>query len=185
MTADDHRRVLWTVGHGRTTPERFTALLARHGIAAVVDVRRHPVSRRNPQHARRELERWLPDGGVAYRWAPDLGGRREPAPASPHTAIADPALRGYADHMATPAFRAALRDLLDADAPTAVLCAEGEWRRCHRRFIADAVVLMRLGEVRHLRHDGGVERHTVARSARLAGGAVVYDRGQLPLGGTR
>jgi uncharacterized protein (DUF488 family) len=100
----DARPLLWTVGHGRATQDAFVALLSAHEISTVVDVRRHPGSRRNPQYGRGQLERWLPAAGIAYRWEPGMGGHREPMPGSAHTAIADPGLQAYADHMATAKF---------------------------------------------------------------------------------
>jgi uncharacterized protein (DUF488 family) len=39
-------------------------------------------------------------------------------------------------------------------AQTALMCAETVWWRCHRRMLADYLVLARGVAVRHLRHDG-------------------------------
>jgi uncharacterized protein (DUF488 family) len=187
----ERRPRLWTVGHGRVAQDAFVALLSAHGITALVDVRRHPGSRRNPQYGRGQLEGWLPAAGIAYRWEPGMGGHREPAPGSAHTAITDPALRAYADHMATAEFGTCLAALAAQAAaqPTAVMCAEGDWRRCHRRFLADAAVLLGAVDVGHLRPDGSVEAHLVTPAARVAGGAVgsppartlIYDGGQLTI----
>ena len=123
---------LWTVGHGALAGEAFAGLLAAAGITTVVDVRRSPSSRRHPQFNRPHLAARLADAGIAYHWDEALGGRRAPQPDSPHVALADAALRGYADHMGTPAFGDAVARLagLAAGQPVAVLCAEGDWRRC-------------------------------------------------------
>jgi uncharacterized protein (DUF488 family) len=132
---------------------------------------------------RSALERWLPAAGVVYRWEPGMGGRRDPAADSPRTAIADPALRAYADHMATAQFRVCMTALVAQAAahPTAVMCAEGDWRSCHRRYLADAAVLLGSVDVRHLGHDGSVEAHRVTPAARIAGATLVYDGGQMTI----
>lgn len=134
---------LYTIGHSTRAADEFTELLLEHGIELVVDIRRFPVSRRNPQFERAALERSLAGRGVRYRHAEELGGHRTPSAESRNTGISDPALRGYADHSATPAFaRAVERVLADARANrTAVLCAEARPSECHRRVLADWLVL--------------------------------------------
>src|ERR1700757_3310027 len=76
-------RVLLTVGHGATDRERLGELLAGVGVALVVDGRRYPASRTNPDARREALERWLPERGIDYRWEPRLGGRRPPRARGP------------------------------------------------------------------------------------------------------
>ena len=168
---------LRTVGHGTLTADELGRLVAGAGVEILVDVRSFPASRRHPQFRREAMERWLPDAGVAYRWEPRLGGRRRPAPESPHGALRVAAFRGYADHMETPEFRDALDELLtDVDArPTTVMCAESLWWRCHRRLLADAVVLLRGTPVEHLFHDGRLEAHRPTPEARVDGRRLVYD----------
>ncbi len=172
---------LLTVGHGTLSSDQFASLVASAGIHLVVDVRSAPGSRRHPHFGRVAMERWMPAAGVDYRWEPDLGGHRRPMEGSANTALRHPAFRGYADHMATAAFAGGLRRLLD-DAlarPTAAMCAETLWWRCHRRLVADAAVLLFGAEVRHLGHDGRLSAHQLTEGARLreVGGvaAVVYD----------
>lgn len=45
-------------------------------MRAIVDIRRFPASRHNPDVARASLESWAPEAGVDYRWEDRLGGRR-------------------------------------------------------------------------------------------------------------
>jgi uncharacterized protein (DUF488 family) len=173
---------LYTVGHGTLAETAFTDLLSGAAITHVVDVRSYPGSRRNPQYGRAELEQWLPAAGVGYTWDRRLGGRRHPAATSPHAALRHEAFRGYADHMDTPEFRAALDDLigLAAASPTTVMCSETVWWRCHRRLLADALVLLRQVPVIHLFHDGRVATHQPSPEARVAGDHLVYDLGAAP-----
>ncbi len=168
---------LLTLGHGTAPAAHVVELLAGAGVRALVDVRTHPGSRRNPQFRREAMEAWLPGAGVTYRWEPRLGGRRRALPASRHVALRDPAFRGYADHMESESFAAALDELLAGCArePTTVMCAESVWWRCHRRLLADAAVLTRDAEVLHLFHDGRLRPHPVTDGARVEDGVVVYD----------
>ncbi len=170
---------LFTVGHGTLPETGFIDLLRNAGVAHAVDVRSYPGSRRNPQYGRTQLERWLPAAGVAYTWEPRLGGRRHPTSTSPNTALRHEAFRGYADHMDTPEFRAALGHLVSAAATsaTAVMCSESVWWRCHRRLLADVLELLCGTPVVHLFHDGRQAPHQPSPEARVAGGRLIYDRG--------
>jgi uncharacterized protein (DUF488 family) len=170
---------LLTVGHGTLEAATFVALLGRAGVSRIVDVRTAPGSRRHPHFARAAMEGWLPAAGIDYRWERDLGGFRRAAPNSVNTALRHPAFRGYADHMRTPSFRAALDAVRDeaAAAPTAVMCAESLWWRCHRRLLADAAELLDGVDVVHLLHDGRLEPHRPTEGVRRDGDLLVYDGG--------
>jgi uncharacterized protein (DUF488 family) len=63
------------------------------------------------------------------------------------------------------------------------MCAESLWWRCHRRLLADAVVLVRGTPVEHLFHDGRLEAHRPTPEARVDGRRLVYDGDEpgLPL----
>ncbi|HEX6492561.1 MAG TPA: DUF488 domain-containing protein [Candidatus Dormibacteraeota bacterium] len=176
---------LTTVGHGTLDAGSFASLLREAGIDHLVDVRTAPGSRRNPHCGRAAMEDWLPGEGIAYRWERDLGGFRRADPESPNVALRHPAFRGYADHMRGPGFRAALDAVLTEAraAPTAVMCSESLWWRCHRRLLADAAMLLGGAEVVHLLHDGRVEPHRPTEGVRRDGDLLVYDAGEtvLPL----
>jgi uncharacterized protein (DUF488 family) len=175
---------VFTFGHGTLNAEEFLRLLAGPGIDGVVDIRSFPGSRRNPQYGRQEMEQWVPAGGLGYRWIEALGGRRRPVPGSKHVALRNGAFRAYADHMQTPIFKDGLDELTDlvADAPVAVMCSESVWWRCHRRLLADHLVLVDGLEVVHIMHDGRVVPHAATDGVRLSNGALVYDVGvPLPL----
>jgi uncharacterized protein (DUF488 family) len=179
---------LFTVGHGTLSQEQLTSLLQGAGVELVVDVRTAPGSRRHPHVARAQLENWLPAAGLAYRWERELGGWRKPAEDSSNVALRHPAFRGYADYMETPPFWQALDRLLQeaATRPTAAMCSESLWWRCHRRLLSDAAVLARSVEVVHIGSDGGLSPHVVTEGVRRAGPDLLrYDVGHtqgLPLG---
>lgn len=181
---------LLTLGHGAATAERIAELLRVADVERVVDIRTAPGSRRHPHFARRELERWLPEHGIGYRWEKRLGGWRNPPPDSPDTAVGESAFVGYAAHMRTTDFRQAVESVLhDASRiVTTVLCSESAWTHCHRRFLADFVVLVNGWEVTHISHDGTLEPHVPNPAARprvVEGTSdvieLVYDSGQEPL----
>ncbi|MFC4055063.1 DUF488 family protein [Actinomadura syzygii] len=169
---------LVTFGHGVAGREEIVRLLDGAGVRDVVDVRTAPGSRRNPDVMRDALEEWLPAAGIGYRWDKRLGGFRKPAPDAPDTFWRNDAFRGYAGHMRTPEFLAAMDELLSVAGRTrtAVMCSESVWWRCHRRLIADFAVLARGRDVLHLAHDGRLAEHPPTPGARLRDdGLLVYD----------
>ena len=89
--------------------------------------------------------------------------------------------RGYAAHMRTEDFLAAVDEVLAQASmdPTAVMCSESLWWRCHRRLLADFVSVVRDTPVRHLLHDGRLEEHRLSPGLRRRDdGLLVYDAGQ-------
>jgi uncharacterized protein (DUF488 family) len=119
---------LFTVGHSTRTLAELVDLLQDFGITQLVDVRHFPRSRRNPQFNREALEVDLPRRGISYHWEGEaLGGFRT---------------GGYMAYMATSNFAQGLARLeaLVTRAPSAIMCAEIVWFRCHRRFIARRMV---------------------------------------------
>jgi uncharacterized protein (DUF488 family) len=176
---------LYTVGHGTRTTDELVAVLHSAGIGRVADVRRHPGSRRHPHLGRDALAAALAEAGVAYEWwGEQLGGRRSRHPGSRHTAWRNAAFAGYADHIDTPEFRAAFLRLLaaaEAGPPTAVMCSETVWWRCHRRLLADAAVLQGV-QVVHLLGASNHGAHPLHDDVRAGeDGWPVYDGGQAPL----
>jgi uncharacterized protein (DUF488 family) len=173
---------LTTVGHGTLTAEAFAVLLGGADIGRVVDVRSFPGSRHNPQFGREEMEQWVPGAGIDYVWLRELGGRRRPIAGSKHVALRNDAFRAYADYMETPDFLAGVEELmaLPEGESSAVMCSESVWWRCHRRLLADHLVLVRSVDVMHLMHGGQLTPHTPTPGVRLAGDRLVYDVGFTP-----
>ena len=165
---------VFTVGHSTRTVAEFLALIEREGIKTVADVRRFPGSRRFPQFGREALEAELRAHGLDYVHFAELGGRRRPLADSPNGAWRNAQFRGYADHMASPHFGAALEDLIERGirAPTVVMCAEAVPWRCHRSLLADAL-LVRDIEVRHIL-ERTTSLHSLTPRAVVAGGRLTY-----------
>jgi uncharacterized protein (DUF488 family) len=176
--------MLLTYGHGSEDSERTVATLRAAAVASLVDIRTAPGSRRNPQFARAAMEHWLPEAGISYRWEKRLGGFRKPGADNPDVAWREDMFRGYAEHMRSAGFLAAIDGVLAeaAGRRVAVMCSESLWWRCHRRLVADFVVVARRVEVRHLMHDGRLAEHRLSPGLRLRDdGLLVYDGGQAPL----
>ena len=106
---------------------------------------------------------------------PELGGRRRPLPQSPNAGLRNAGFRGFADHMATPEFRAAYGALLTVarERPTAIFCAETLWWHCHRRLIADAAVLLDDLTVVHLTN-ATRSTHVLTPGVARDGDSLVY-----------
>jgi len=166
---------LWTIGHSTRPIEDFLALLEKHRIEAVADVRSFPGSRRNPQYGREALEDHLAQKRIGYRWIPALGGHRKPVADSPNVGWRNASFRGYADYMQTDAFAAGLDELIELGARlrTTLMCAESVWWRCHRALIADAL-LARGVDVEHILSAGPTTPHPGTAPARIIDGRVTY-----------
>src|SRR5690606_30006968 len=114
--------------------------------------------------------------GIGYEQLPALGGRRgRPAVNSPNTAWRVASFAAYADYMATNAFREGLSELeaLARECRTAMMCSEAVPWRCHRRLVADALVV-REWIVVDLLSSGRAERHVVTAFARVSDGELTY-----------
>ena len=169
---------MMTIGHGTHSIEAFNELLRQNDLQVLVDVRAFPRSRHNPQFDRQSLSESLERAGIEYRWAQELGGRRRSPGDSPNVALRHPAFRAYADHMLTDAFWLALEEQVLRDElgkRTAIMCSESVWWRCHRRLIADAVLLGRELAVEHIMPDGKIAAHRPTEGVRVSDGRLIYD----------
>lgn len=158
-----------TIGHSDHDTAAFIALLRRHRITLVVDVRSQPYSRWTPQFNREILARDLEEAGVAYVHLGDaLGGR----PSDP--ALYDPGQErpDYRRVEQTDAYQAGIDRLLDLARAerVAVMCSEGDHRQCHRHLLVTQTLLARDVRVLHIQPDGRtVEGELVARQLSLFG----------------
>ena len=176
---------VWTIGHSNRAFEDFRDLLRASAIEQAVDIRRYPASRKWPHFGAAALAASLPASGIAYVPMPGLGGRRRPAPDSPHTAWRNEMFRGYADFLDSAEGGEGLNRLEEAarSRPTAFFCAEAVPWRCHRSLVADALTA-RGWRVLDILGPGEPRLHALPDFARVSGGQVVYDaapQGSLPL----
>jgi uncharacterized protein (DUF488 family) len=151
-------------------------LLEEFEIKLLADVRLLPGSRRYPQFNQDALQCSLAACGLQYQHFRELGGRRKPRLDSTNTAWGNDAFRGYADYMETPEFQNGVERLIkmaDEIGPTAIMCAEAVWWRCHRGLIAD-FLKVRGVEVIHILGPGQTEPHPFTSAARLIDGKLSY-----------
>jgi uncharacterized protein (DUF488 family) len=162
---------IYTVGHGVRPVEELLATLHEADVRTLVDVRRFPSSRRNPQFDQAALAEALAGAGIAYRHALELGGRRSGEPGEERfSCIRVAAFRSYAARMGTPTWQAALSAELAQQRPC-FMCAETVWWRCHRRLIAELLVAR--GEaVVHLLGPGRREPHRLYEESELRDGEL-------------
>jgi len=113
---------------------------------------------------------------------PSLGGLRRPKPDSVNAGWRNVSFRGYADYMQTPAFAAAINDLIGIAEvqPTAVMCAEAVPWRCHRSLIADAL-LVRGVAAAEIVSATRTTPHALTPFARVVGTKITYPPEGLPL----
>jgi len=167
----------FTIGHSDRSIEAFVGLLRPAGVERVVDVRKMPMSRANPQFDEAALAAALAACRMSYEHAPALGGLRGRSPGiAPEIngRWENRSFHNYADYALSAPFRAGL-DRLIAEGRArrcAVMCSEAVWWRCHRRLIADNLIAR--GEtVFHIMAPDRLE------PARLTPGAVVRPDGSV------
>ena len=191
---------IYTVGHSSRTLEELVTLLRGQGIDTLVDIRRFPRSRTNPQFDADRLAPALATEGITYVAAPALGGRRgrKDASAAGDAALGEaamarqsgwevPAFRAYAAYATTPAFRQALATLIDLAGRSScgcgcgcgcvIMCSEALWWRCHRRIITD-YLLATGARVRHILSQTEVQEASLTPFAHVEeGGTLRYGPG--------
>lgn len=168
-------RVVFTVGHSTRPLDVFINLLHAHGIDLLLDVRKMPGSRTNPQFNIDTFPAALKSEGISYRHLPALGGLRSSKAASVNAGWRNRSFRAYADYMQTDAFKAGLDEgiALATDARAALMCAEAVPWRCHRSLIADAL-LVRGFTVLEITSATQARPHQLTPFAKVSGTDITY-----------
>jgi uncharacterized protein (DUF488 family) len=170
---------MMTIGHSTLPIESFQRALEESGCALLVDVRRHPGSRRHPQYSQQQLFASLEQVGIGAVWREGLGGRRVAQKDSINMGWQNASFRGYADYMQTQQFANHLDWLMGQRllSNTVIMCAEAVPWRCHRSLIADAI-LARGGAVEDIfvLPDGRSSRkhHKMTSFAQVSEGRLFY-----------
>lgn len=169
----------FTVGHSTRTIPEFVELLRVAEVELVVDIRTVPRSRTNPQYNKDALPQSLATFQIGYEQLAELGGLRS------KSKLAAPDLNGfwdnrsfhnYADYALTESFQVGLERLatLGRQQRCAMMCSEAVWWRCHRRIVADHL-LVRGEDVFHLMGKDNIEPATLTKGARvLDSGMLTY-----------
>lgn len=152
-------------------------------IQLIADVRSLPGSRRYPQFNKETLAKALNERGIRYEHLLELGGRRKTKKDSRNTAWRNESFRGYADYMETEDFRKGVDRLVDLASevgPTAIMCAEAVWWRCHRSLISDYLKAKGV-EVIHIMNANKIELHPFTSAAKVVNGHLSYAANQAEL----
>ena len=168
--------VLYTIGHSTRGLQELIAALQAHKIQTLVDIRAFPMSRRLPQFNRESLDKSLAAAGISYVWMKELGGyRKKILEESPNVALRNQSFRKYADYMLTPEFERAIAQLLTLaeNSPTAYMCAERVYFRCHRMLVSDWLV-SHGHEVQHIDDVGQTKPHRLTAEARMIDEQMIY-----------
>ncbi|MFB6345777.1 MAG: DUF488 family protein [bacterium] len=167
-----------TIGHSNRSNDEFLRILKENRVSLLLDVRTYPNSRRFPHFSEGNLRKNLTDIGIEYRHCKHLGGRRDPADQTQNSALEE-GFRAVADHLNTDVGQRVLGQLetLASDRSEreliTLMCAERDYRRCHRKLISDHL-LVRDFDVVHLIDESRSEPHELHPYAREKNGKVTY-----------
>ena len=167
----------FTIGHSNRSLEAFAGLLRDAEVALLVDVRKIPMSRANPQFNADALPAALEPFQIFYEHIAALGGLRGKAPALPADINGfweNKSFHNYADYALSQPFHEGLKRLIEGgcERRSAIMCSEAVWWRCHRRIVADYLIAN--GQtVFHILGPNRIE------PARLTTGAIVQPDGTV------
>jgi uncharacterized protein (DUF488 family) len=180
---------IFTIGHSNRQWSEFTRLLEDNHVVAIVDVRRHPGSKSFPQFNREDMAKELLAKNIGYSHIEKLGGRRKgiakASAAYDNSGWQNKSFRSYAEYMPTTSFKEGIKELLflmaKRDGPLAIMCSEAVPWRCHRRLIADYLVMVEGISVCNIIGKGCTPSpHKLTSFAvHLADGAIAYPKPQF------
>ncbi|MET0280729.1 MAG: DUF488 domain-containing protein [Steroidobacteraceae bacterium] len=130
--------MILTAGYEGLTLDTFLARLAAHGVRTLADLREAPISRKRG-FSKTALALALEQQRIGYRHIRALGCPKPIRDAYRADGDWQKYTRGFMAHLGQqqPAI-AELTALVDAQ-PTALLCYEADFNRCHRTYVARAV----------------------------------------------
>ena len=154
--SDARSSTVYTIGHSKHSLPEFIALLKKHGVTALADVRSTPYSRFNPQFNKDALERDLKPYGIKYVFlGRELGARSD-----------DPACYSggrvqYGRLAQTALFKSGIERVERGAAEhcIALMCAEKEPLDCHRTLLVSRALDADGVAVSHILADGRLESH--------------------------
>ena len=179
---------IFTIGHSNRQWNEFTCLLEDNHVTTIVDVRRFPGSKSFPQFNKENMAKELLAKNMGYKHIEKLGGRRkEIAKASTYDngGWQNKSFRSYADYMPTISFKEGIKQLLllmeKCNDPLAIMCSEAVPWRCHRRLIADYLVMVEgISVCNIIGKSGGPSPHKLTSFAvHPADGVIAYPKPQI------
>lgn len=173
-----------TIGHSTRTIPEFADLLRIGRVELVIDVRSVPRSRTNPQFNLDALPGALAEWQIGHTRIEALGGLRPKSKTIAPEVNAfwiNQSFHNYADYALSAEFRLGLAQLLElgAERRCAIMCAEAVWWRCHRRIVADYLLLGGLS-VFHLMGTNRIDPATPTKAATRNSDGIVYPALEKP-----
>jgi len=167
--------IIYTIGHSTHSLSEFLNMLQSFDIKILTDIRSMPGSRRFPQFNKEDLKISLEEAGIQYIHLADLGGRRKVKKDSKNNRWNNDSFKGYADYMETEEFENAIVKLkyLAIEQPTAYMCSEAVWWRCHRSMVSDNLKA-KGWTVLHIMATGKAQEHKYTSPARIIDDNVLY-----------
>ncbi|MBA8988145.1 DUF488 domain-containing protein [Sphingobacterium cellulitidis] len=171
----EQNRIIYSIGHSTHPIQEFLDMLNSFDIKLLVDIRRHPGSRKYPQFNQDELRSYLENNGIAYQYLEALGGRRPTHKNSHNSAWKNESFRGYADYMETDGFAQGIHELenLATGKNTAFMCSEAVWWRCHRSLVSD-YLKFKGWKVWHIMGIGKAQEHPYTSVAKITDSGLTY-----------
>ena len=167
--------IIYTIGHSNHNIEVFLKMLTSLKIKKLVDVRRFPGSRKFPQFNQESLKESLIKFGIDYIYIEDLGGRRKEVDELKNSRWRNTSFRAYSEYMETTKFKTAIDELsnIASEIPTAYMCSEAVWWRCHRALISD-YLKFKGWTVYHIMAIGKYKEHPYTSPAMISNGKLSY-----------
>jgi len=167
---------VYTLGFSNRTWEQTIQILEAFKIRRLVDIRTLPGSKHTPHFNLEHLKDGLPRARIEYIHMKSLGGLRKPVKDSTlNAAWQNVSFRAYADYMQTPAFDAAVAELIQLlkEKTTVYCCTEAVFWRCHRQLVSDAL-LVRGYRIGHIFSAVKVEKHKLTKFVKSDGTRLTY-----------
>ncbi len=166
--------MIFTIGHSTLEFSDFIVLLRSNEVSLIVDIRRYPMSRRNPAFTREKLATTIPQNGMEYLHIESLGGWRGISKkTSRDSGWRNSSFRAYSEYMQSPDFLKGLKQLMNVEAKArmaggkvAIMCAEAIPWKCHRMLVSDALTANGF-RIEHIIAREELLRHKMTPSARL------------------
>lgn len=173
---------VYTVGHSTRTLEQFVEIVSGFGVDTIVDIRTVPRSRTNPQYNLDTLAHRLAEFDIGHQQIPELGGLRKKSKTVADEVNAfwvNRSFHNYADYALSQEFEVGLNRLLALSKThhCAIMCAEAVWWRCHRRIVAD-YLLLRGVEVIHIMDKDKANTAVLSPAAKVYGLKLTYPAGE-------
>lgn len=171
------KHTIFTIGHSTRSIQDFVTLLKHYGINQLIDIRKIPGSRHNPQFNKEFLAPYLRIRHIGYRHMIGLSGLRHTKKDSINMAWHNASFRGFADYMQTDEFKENLAKLITVSKKkhVAIMCAEAVPFRCHRSLVADALVAHDIG-VEDIYSLTSAKKHILRSFAKIKNGTVYYPK---------